>query len=104
VDEGQRRAAEEAARQLLREVLAEQSAELDRLGYVDVSSGLFPGVVYRLRPRAPIEVYDGYGERKLARLCVIHSGGLPAADRLLASLLWLRADEASFLKIARRMD
>ncbi|MHB1414536.1 MAG: hypothetical protein ACYC1C_04725 [Chloroflexota bacterium] len=95
---------EATAQRLLCEILGDRSEQLQRQGHLDVHSSLFPSIVYRLHPQNPIEVYDSQASCKLARLCVAHAGQLPPADRLLAKALWLKADEAAFLKIARRID
>lgn len=96
--------AEQVADRLLREILGERYAELDRQGYIDVHSYLFPDIVYRLRMRQPIEVYDTNGAPKPCRICVVVGQRVPPSDEFLAKLLWLQTDEARLLATANRVE
>ena len=96
--------AEQVAGRLLREILGERSAELDRQGYLDVHSYLFPDIFYRLRMRQPIEVYDTNGVPKPCRIGVVVGQHVPPSDEFLAKLLWLQTDEARLLATANRVE
>lgn len=94
------------AENTLRLFLGPQHALLERQSFLDVSSGLYPGRVYRLR-RDPLHRY----ERRvrvfengvyMRDLCIVRAQSVPEADHFLTLHFGLIADERRILAVVQR--
>lgn len=99
------RTPQQRAEDALRMFLGPMFAELQRQGFLDVSSQLYPGRVYRLR-RDPEKLRDrrvrvfenGTYKRDL---CIVRAQSCPADDSWLTTFLRLLSDEAGLLQIVK---
>lgn len=85
---------------LLRQILGtEEYRRLVRSGYLEVPSPTVTGRIYRI-PYCPgrVEVIEQGG--LIARLCVVSTSRVPAADMVLAHKLLIEGDEARYLRVA----
>jgi hypothetical protein len=85
---------------LLRQILgAEEYQQLIRCGYLDIPSPTIDGRIYRI-PYCPgrVEVIDQGS--LTARLCVVSTSWVPAADMVLTHKLLIEGDEARYLSVA----
>ncbi|NTU84939.1 MAG: hypothetical protein HGA45_37170 [Chloroflexales bacterium] len=94
------------AENTLRLFLGPQHALLERQGFLDVSSGLYPGRVYRLR-RDPQRRYERrvrvFEDSAYARdLCIVRAQSVPEADHFLTLFFGLVADERRILSVVQR--
>ncbi|NTU79959.1 MAG: hypothetical protein HGA45_11230 [Chloroflexales bacterium] len=94
------------AENTLRLFLGPQHALLERQGFLDVSSGLYPGRVYRLR-RDPQRRYERrvrvfeQGQYR-ADYCIVRAQSVPEADQYLTVYFGLIADERRILSVVQR--
>jgi hypothetical protein len=96
----------ERAENTLHLFLGPQHALLERQGFLDVSSGLYPGRVYRLR-RDPQRRYErrvrvfesGVYQRDL---CIVRAQSVPEADHFLTLFFGIVADERRVLSVVQR--
>ncbi len=95
-------AAEQRARQLLREVAGEEAlAMYSQLGFVATEGGAEDGYGYLIYPHRPIVAYDAASGELLSEYCVRFPDGsepdagewLPDADDVLAKWMALHGDE-----------
>jgi hypothetical protein len=94
------------AENTLRLFLGPQYALLERQGFLDVSSGLYPGRVYRIR-RDPQRRYErrvrvfenGVYQRDF---CIVRAQRVPEADHILTLFFGLIADEQRILSVVQR--
>jgi len=94
------------AENTLRLFLGPQHALLERQGFLDVSSGLTPGRVYRIR-RDPQRRYErrvrvfeqGIYQRDL---CIVRAQSVPEADQFATVYFGLIADERRILSVVQR--
>ncbi|MGN6810893.1 MAG: hypothetical protein ACTHMP_08470 [Thermomicrobiales bacterium] len=98
----ERRAAEQRARGLLRQLLG--STEFDTLvkrGYLDITSPSIPGRLYRVPYfQGMVEVIeDGISTM---RLCVVPTRWVPDPDVVIMHKLLIEGDEARYLRVANR--
>jgi hypothetical protein len=85
------------AEDLLRDSLTdEQHASYGARGYVEVSSGLHPGRVYRVDGWRPVAVYE-HGQF-IGAVCIRSREALPGPDVLLARKLMIEGAEDEFLR------
>jgi hypothetical protein len=98
----ERRAAEQRARLLLRQVLGPEEHEgLVRRGYLEVPSPTIGGRVYRIpHVQGMVEVVEG-GVATM-RLCVVPLRWVPDPDIVLIHKLMIEGDEARYLCVANR--
>jgi len=94
------------AENTLRLFLGPQHALLERQGFLDVSSGLTPGRVYRLR-RDPLHRYERRvrvfeSGRYTADYCIVRAQSVPEADHILTLYFGLIADERRILSVVQR--
>jgi hypothetical protein len=94
------------AENTLRLFLGPQHALLERQGFLDVSSGLHPGRVYRLR-RDPQRRYERRVRvfeqgRYQADYCIVRAQSVPEADHFLTLFFGLVADERRILSVVQR--
>jgi hypothetical protein len=94
------------AENTLRLFLGPQHALLERQGFLDVSSGLYPGRVYRLR-REPQRRYERRvrvfeSGRYTADYCIVRAQSVPEADQYLTVYFGLIADERRILSVVQR--
>lgn len=78
-------------------------ARLQRDGFLEVASGCYPGITYRLRPGSRIEVRGAPNVQRpwrYAYLCVVPAYPLPAVEFLVHLYLYLRDDEMAVLRVA----
>ena len=103
-----REQAERRAEELLRATLpAAQYHALQRMGYLELHSRLYPSRRYHIpRHRGRVEVFELQTTspspfwRKIAELCVIPTEPMPDADLVLAHKWLIEADESTYLAIA----
>jgi hypothetical protein len=98
----ERLAAQARAEELLRGVLgAEQYADYQRQGYLEVPSPSIGNRVYRIPcARGQVEVYeDG---QQVMKLCAVPTRPLPDGDVVLMHKLMIEANEDYYLKVANR--
>jgi hypothetical protein len=90
------RRAEERAEALLQEVLSPcECAQLDRDGYLEVTSRAWPGRVYHVPTDThPVLVLEN--GKALARLCLQSVQPLPGREVVLAHKILLEADEEGY--------
>jgi hypothetical protein len=96
------------AEELLRVTLPPaQYSSLQRTGYLELPSRLYPLRTYHIpRHRGRVEVYELHTTsqapfwRKIAELCVIPTEPMPDADLVLAHKWLIEADESAYLAIA----
>jgi hypothetical protein len=92
------------AREVARLTLGDELWEhLQQRGFVDVSSGRFPGVTYRLRPGRRIEVVCGEGARSpwpYPYLCINPAYPLPEEEFLAHLYLYARDREEEIVRTA----
>jgi hypothetical protein len=101
MEQARARAAEIAVR-----TLGAAGATLCGQGFLDVASGLYPGVCYRVRPGRRIEIMTPRARRHETAwpwgshryLCVIPRYELPAVEFAAQCVLHLTADEAAILR------
>jgi hypothetical protein len=93
------------AENTLRLCLGPQHALLERQGFLDVSSGLYPGRVYRLR-RDPqrryerrVRVFENGVYHK--DFCIVRAQSVPEADHYLTLFFGLVADERRILSVVQ---
>ena len=98
------RDAQERAGQLLRDVLSEDDyRQLNRRGYLEVTSRTRPRRVYRIpRHQGQVKVYEG-GVPIMA-LCVQPVDPLPDGDVVMMHKLMIEANEEEYLRIANRFE
>jgi hypothetical protein len=94
------------AENTLRLFLGPQHALLERQGFLDVSSGLYPGRVYRLR-RDPQRRYERRvrvfeQSRYINDFCIVRAQSVPEADHYLTLYFGLIADERRILSVVQR--
>jgi len=94
------------AENTLRLFLGPQHALLERQGFLDVSSGLTPGRVYRLR-RDPQRRYERrvrvFEQGAYVRdLCIVRAQRAPEADHYLTLFFGFVADERRILSVVQR--
>lgn len=94
------------AENTLRLFLGAQHALLERQGFLDVSSGLYPGRVYRLR-RDPLHRYERrvrvFEQGSYVRdLCIVRAQSVPEADQFMSVFFGLIADEQRVLTVVQR--
>lgn len=94
------------AENTLRLFLGPQHALLERQGFLDVSSGLYPGRVYRLR-RDPQRRYERRvrvfeNARYVNDFCIVRAQSVPEADQYLTVYFSLIADERRILSVVQR--
>ena len=94
------------AENTLRLFLGPQHALLERQGFLDVSSGLYPGRVYRLR-RDPHRRYERrirvFENGSYVRdFCIVRAQSVPEADHMLTLYFGLIADERRILSVVQR--
>ena len=94
------------AENTLRLFLGPQHALLERQGFLDVSSGLYPGRVYRIR-RDPQRRYERrvrvFEQGAYVRdLCIVRAQSVPEADHFLTLHFGLIADERRILSVVQR--
>ncbi|MEI8305490.1 MAG: hypothetical protein WCF99_00360 [Chloroflexales bacterium] len=94
------------AENTLRMFLGPQHALLERQGFLDVSSGLHPGRVYRLR-RDPQRRYERRVRvfeqgRYVNDFCIVRAQSVPEADHMLTLYFGLIADEQRILSVVQR--
>jgi len=94
------------AENTLRLFLGPQHALLERQGFLDVSSGLYPGRVYRIR-RDPQRRYERrvrvFEQGAYVRdLCIVRAQSVPEADHFLTLFFGLVADERRILSVVQR--
>jgi len=94
------------AENTLRLFLGPQHALLERQGFLDVSSGLTAGRVYRLR-RDPQRRYERrvrvFEQGAYVRdLCIVRAQSVPEADHFLTLFFGLVADERRILSVVQR--
>ena len=78
-------------------------SRVKRVGYVDLASGRFPGVTYRLRVGRRIEVRCGPGVRppwSQPFLCINPTYPLPEAEFFAHLYLYARDNEAELIRVA----
>lgn len=95
-----RHRAEEVARATLGDVLWDQ---LRRQGYLELPSGIHPGLTYRLRVGQRIEVRCAPGVRspwRHAYLCINPTYPLPEAEFFAHLYLYVRDQEEEILRVA----
>lgn len=98
----------EIAEMLLRDsVTIQQYQHILNLGYLEISSRLYPNRYYRIpRERRRVQVYEvldtpsGRQHQKLGELCVIACEPMPDADLVLTHKWLLEADEQKYLNTA----
>lgn len=90
--------ADARAELLLAYALGPAYRQLQRNGYLDVPSRLFPGRIYRVRRGLRVQVLDG--GRCMAELCLEPGIKVPDADDLLMKTVWLQANERYVLRTA----
>lgn len=103
-----REQADRRAEELLRATLpTAQYNTLQRAGYLELRSRLYPARTYHIpRHRGRVEVYELQTTsqspfwRKIAELCVIPTEPMPDADLVLAHKWLLEADESAYLATA----
>ncbi len=96
------------AENTLRLFLGPQHALLERQGFLDVSSGLYPGRVYRLR-RDPLHRYERRvrvfeNGSYLRDLCIVRAQSVPEADHILTLYFGMIADERRILSVVQRSN
>lgn len=94
------------AENTLRLFLGPQHALLERQGFLDVSSGLYPGRVYRLR-RDPQHRYERRvrvfeNSRYINDFCIVRAQSVPEADQFMSVYFGLIADERRILSVVQR--
>jgi len=94
------------AENTLRLFLGPQHALLERQGFLDVSSGLYPGRVYRLR-RDPQRRYERRvrvfeQNRYVNDFCIVRAQSVPEADQFMSVYFGLIADERRILSVVQR--
>jgi|GEM_PF-1121474 len=94
------------AENTLRLFLGPQHALLERQGFLDVSSGLTPGRVYRIR-RDPHRRYERrvrvFEQGVYVRdLCIVRAQSVPEADHFLTLFFGIVADERRILAVVQR--
>jgi hypothetical protein len=94
------------AENTLRMFLGPQHALLERQGFLDVSSGLHPGRVSRLR-RDPQRRYERRVRvfeqgRYVNDFCIVRAQSVPEADHMLTLYFGLIADEQRILSVVQR--
>jgi len=94
------------AENTLRLFLGPQHALLEHQGFLDVSSGLYPGRVYRIR-RDPHRRYEQrvrvFEQGIYVRdLCIVRAQSVPEADHYLTLFFGLVADEQRILSVVQR--
>ena len=96
------------AENTLRLFLGPQHALLERQGFLDVSSGLYPGRVYRLR-RDPqrryerrVRVFENGVYQK--DFCIVRAQSVPEADQYMSVFFGLIADERRILSVVQRSN
>jgi len=94
------------AENTLRLFLGPQHTLLERQGFLDVSSGLYPGRVYRIR-RDPQRRYERRvrvfeSGRYTADYCIVRAQSVPEADHFLTLHFGLIADERRILSVVQR--
>ena len=94
------------AENTLRLFLGPQHALLERQGFLDVSSGLYPGRVYRLR-RDPQRRYERrvrvFEQGVYVRdLCIVRAQRVPEADQFMSVYFGLIVDERRILSVVQR--
>jgi hypothetical protein len=94
------------AENTLRLFLGPQHALLERQGFLDVSSGFYPGRVYRLR-RDPLHRYERrvrvFENAVYTRdYCIVRAQRVPEADQYLTVYFGLIADERRILSVVHR--
>jgi hypothetical protein len=94
------------AENTLRLFLGPQHALLERQGFLDVSSGLYPGRVYRLR-RDPQRRYERRVRvfeqgRYVNDFCIVRAQSVPEADHFMTCYFGLIADERRILAVVQR--
>jgi hypothetical protein len=95
-----RHRAEEVARTTLGDAVWSQ---LRRDGYLDVSSGMYPGVTYRLRVGRRIEVRTDPGVKNpwpYSYLCINPAYPLPELEFFAQLYLYVRDQEEEILRVA----
>lgn len=94
------------AENTLRLFLGPQHALLERQGFLDVSSGLYPGRVYRLRRDTQrryerrVRVFEQ--GRYCNDFCIVRAQSVPEADHYLTLYFGLIADERRILAVVQR--
>lgn len=94
------------AENTLRLFLGPQHALLERQGFLDVSSGLYPGRVYRLRRdlqrryERRVRVFENGSY--VRDLCIVRAQSVPEADHMLTLYFGLIADERRILSVVQR--
>ena len=98
----ERRAAEQRAKALLRQILGDDEYErLVKRGYLEVASPSIKGRVYRIPYfQGMVEVLEG-GVSTM-RLCVVPLRWVPDPDVVLIHKLMIEGDEARYLRVANR--
>lgn len=110
-DPGRKLRAERRARELLREVVSREEAEMyDELGFLSVAGGGAPesGYAYLIYPHRPIVAYDTATGELLNEYCVsfpdrsepVDEGRLPDADDVLAKWMALHGGERELIDVA----
>jgi hypothetical protein len=94
------------AENTLRLFLGPQHALLERQGFLDVSSGLYPDRVYRIR-RDPQRRYERrvrvFEQGAYVRdLCIVRAQSVPEADHFLTLFFGFVADEQRILSVVQR--
>jgi len=100
------------AEALLRESLTQDEYQrLQRDGYLEIQSTLYPHRFYRIpRQQRRVQIHlfyamgDGQNYFKLAELCVIAYDPVPYADLFLTQKWMLESNEKSFLAMANWID
>jgi len=98
------RSARERAREIARTTLGEERwRRLEADGYLDVASGKFPGVTYRLRVGRRIEVLCAVGVSSpwyYDYLCINPAYPLPEYEFFAQLYLYVRDQEAEVVRVA----
>ena len=98
----ERRAADQRARPLLRQLLGPEEYDwLVRRGYLEIPSPSIAGRIYRIPYfQGMVEVLEG--GVSIMRLCVVPLRWVPDPDVVLIHKLMIEGDEARYLRVANR--
>jgi hypothetical protein len=94
--------AERTARGWLSQLIPEQAERYKREGFVEVTSRLHPGRVYRIQSRGLTQVFE---PNQRAWLCCVRARDphIPSTDRVIAEYFLIRGDEQRYLRTGNRL-